>query len=92
MLDKKQIIKSVLGGILFISGYVLAGVSFEAFGDTDYSETSSGWDGYDYETGEFIEITKDPTGGWDGYSYGTREHFEIEESPSGGFTIYSDER
>ena len=83
--------KSIILAVTFLTGMSLAYWSFDATADTEFDETVNGYMGYDYETGDFIELSEDPTGGFDGYNYGTREYFEVEDNPSGGFTIYSDE-
>ena len=83
--------KSIILAITFLTGMTLAYWSFEAVADTEYDETVNGYIGYDYESGEVIELNEDPTGGWDGYNYSTHEYFDVEESPSGGFTIYSND-
>lgn len=82
--------KSFIGAVLFMVGMSLAYWSFDATADTEFDETENGYMGYDYDTGDFIEVTEDPTGGYDAYNYGTREYSDVEESSSGGFTIYSD--
>lgn len=83
--------KSFILAVTFLTGMSLAYWSFDVYADTEFDETVNGYMGYDYETGDFIELSEDPTGGFDGYNYGTREYFEVEDNPSGGFTIYSDE-
>ena len=77
------------GGLLMLAVLLIAYGMADAIADTEFDATVNGYSGYDYDTGEYIDVSADPTGGYDVYNYETHEYSDIEPSSSGGFTVYS---
>ena len=77
------------GGILLLAIIVFAYGITDAIADAEFDATVNGYSGYNYDTGEHIDVSADPTGGYDVYNYETHEYSDIEPSSSGGFTVYS---